>query len=142
MPSANLWYFKLFGLLEFTFWNIKRLRYSVAKIQKHKSSVTNWISSVAAIRGLLGLFTPPPRILGVNTSPRILGVITPEHIFRPWIAGVTPFAASTSNSSSCLDPFPSKKKYIPYWLVCTCVKTTIFMIVKVFAAFCRCLNSQ
>ena len=41
------------------------------------------MAPVADIRGLLGLFTPPPRILGVNTPFRILGVITPEHIFRP-----------------------------------------------------------
>ena len=40
--------------------------------------------AVAAIRGVIGDIYPPPlESWGLIPLPRILGVITPEHIFRP-----------------------------------------------------------
>ena len=79
-----------------------------------------------------------------KSPPRILGVIAP-----PPLESWTYIQALNSRgySTCCLNklqlPWPLHLKKIHSLLISlhSSVKTSIFMIVKVFAAFCRCLNS-
>ena len=53
-------------------------------LDHHLIATACCMKPVAAIKGVIGVIYPPPlESWGKIPLPRILGVITPEHIFRP-----------------------------------------------------------